>query len=203
MSLSIWAYHGTSENGYYGIGCEQNGKGRVHSSFQVSDFGMLGSGLYASPTYSKARAFGEYVYLNKFDIQDFKVVTAPEGNDLESSGVDAVYMPSVRNGGCTERDEFCFCQDVSHVLESYLVRRPAKHDDPPHWVKDGVWQAKGVQHYMHYPKNFSNCMDDMSSRVRWTGHQTVTGFKMYGGNSYRCVIKHEYSNKTVYQAINN
>ena len=132
--FEIWAFHGTDRRGWDGIGHARDDFGTIApkqiSRFKVSEGGMLGRGLYSTTSYTKARSFGEYVYLIRFVVRAFKVIkcedAAAEWRGLEwagyPGGLDGVYMPNAGRGGITENDEFCFRGKC--IERAFLIRRP-------------------------------------------------------------------------------
>lgn len=140
--VKFYAYHGTDEEGFEGIGDGDWDRGGLIDDFCVNEtyghIGALGRGIYATTYYHKARGFGEYVYLMGFHLKQLKVVDewdyetawkAPQGQYY----CDAVYMPSEDCGGCPQRDEFCFRGET--LAELYIIRTPGCQADNWHFEK--------------------------------------------------------------------
>jgi hypothetical protein len=120
----------TPDAGFDGIG-DGNWKkgGLVDNPFINASPGTssgLGRGIYATTYWSKARNYGDYVYLFEFDWVS-KIKVTYDWDTLSSwrcqGGVDGAYMPAGSVGGAGTYDEFCL--RGSKLSKAYLVRYPS------------------------------------------------------------------------------
>lgn len=136
----MWAFHGTSEAAAKRIGYSKTGlNGGLVEDFDlkpsVGNGNLLGRGVYLSPTYEKARAYGDHVYVVGFKIDSLKITTDWDqksnwrrprlpynSNAARNRNADAVYMPSKFNGGQEDHDQFCV--RGTKIMKVCLIRQP-------------------------------------------------------------------------------
>lgn len=154
----MWAFHGTSEAAAACIGYSATGhRGGLVDDFDlkpaIGNGNLLGRGVYLSPTYEKARAYGDHVYLIGFEVDSLKITTSWDqksqwrrprepynANAYRNRNADAVYMPSTYNGGQEDHDQFCV--RGSKIMKVYLIRQPS----------DSYWGCSDKPYNCHVAK---------------------------------------------------
>ena len=148
--VKIYAFHGTNLRGFKGIGPGDYNRGGFVGGglsgefasgwFDLSGNGHdLGRGIYASTSYDKALAYGDWVYLLEFEAEKLRLVDREDYDATwrKDPTVDGAYAPAFTLRGGSELDEFCM--RGSALTTVWLIRYPAHPNNRDVVVKADNW----------------------------------------------------------------